>query len=192
MSGRVFIVHRWGGNPESDWYPYLRDELESLGFDVVVPEMPDSENPKIDSWVAKLKEIVGDLDRESYFVGHSVGCQTILRYLAGVESGKAGGAVFVAPWIHLIEATIAEEGPEVAEIARPWIETEIDFSKVRERAERFICIFSDNDSFVPMGDKDIFREMLGAETKVLHDRGHFSQDDGCYKLPEVLEEFSKL
>lgn len=190
MGKRVIVVHQWGSSPEGDWYPWVKNELEGKGFEVHVLEMPESEEPKIESWVGALKEVVGDLNRETYFIGHSVGCQTILRYLEKSEfMKKAGGAVFVAPWMHL-QGLEEEEGAE--EIARAWLETPIDFNEVRKHCEKFVCVFSDNDPFVPLSDRDIFREILGAKIITEHEKGHFTKDDGIEELPVVLEEFLKF
>ncbi|PIN87901.1 hypothetical protein COV12_01405 [Candidatus Woesearchaeota archaeon CG10_big_fil_rev_8_21_14_0_10_32_24] len=76
----VFIVHGWGGFPEEVWFPWLKEELEKKNFKVTILEMPNSEEPKIDVWVSYLKEKVGAPSLDTYFVGHSIGCQTILRY----------------------------------------------------------------------------------------------------------------
>src|SRR3989344_1157111 len=78
---RVFVIHRWSGGPEDDWRPWLKEELEAKGYEVVVPEMPETEHPQIGKWVAKIAEVVGMPDENTYFVGHSIGCQTIMRYL---------------------------------------------------------------------------------------------------------------
>src|SRR3989344_3577618 len=78
---RVFIVHGWDFNPEVNWYPWLKKELEKKGFKVIVPEMPNTSEPKINAWVSYLKKVVGKLDEETYFIGHSIGCQTIMRFL---------------------------------------------------------------------------------------------------------------
>ena len=66
---RVIIVHGWSGYPEEGWFPWLKAELEKKGFEVNVSEMPDADNPRIEKWVPKLAEVVGNLDEETYFVG---------------------------------------------------------------------------------------------------------------------------
>ncbi|MCH7568363.1 MAG: serine hydrolase family protein [Nanoarchaeota archaeon] len=185
---RVFLIHKWEGKPDSHWFPWLREKLEAEGFEVHVLEMPDTKNPKIEPWVGKLQEEVGEVDEETYFIGHSIGGQAILRYLER-QDGKCGGVVLVAPWMHLDEQTIKEEGEEFAEIARPWIETPINFSKVKENSDRFVCLFSDNDPYVPLSDRDIFRELLGSRILTLHERAHFDEEKD---FPELLEEFLKL
>ena len=47
---RVFIVHEWTGKPGQHWMPWLKKELESLGFTVEEPAMPDTDTPKIEAW----------------------------------------------------------------------------------------------------------------------------------------------
>ena len=97
MSKKAFIVHGWEGTPESGWNPWLKNELEKKGFTVIVPPMPDTENPEMGAWLNHLKDVVGEPDKDCYFVGHSLGCITILRYLESLPGDKKiGGAVLVA------------------------------------------------------------------------------------------------
>lgn len=76
---RVIIVHRWEGGSYDDWRPWLKTELEKRDFEVLIPDMPDTDIPVIEKWVHRLANIVGTPDSDTYFIGHSIGCQTILR-----------------------------------------------------------------------------------------------------------------
>ncbi len=188
MSRRVFIVHGWGGNPEEGWFPWLKRELEKEEIVVDVPEMPDTEEPKMEAWISHLAQIVGDVDDQTYFVGHSIGCQTILRYLERLPSEKkVGGAVLVAPWM-----TLMNQSPEEIEIAKPWIETQIDFEKVKTHTQKFIAIFSDNDDCVPIENKKFFEERVGTKSVVEHNKGHFSGGDGITELPSVFAALKEM
>lgn len=181
----LILIHRWDGNSKSDWYPNLKKELESKGFYVQAPDMPNSDKPQIDEWVSHLRSIVPNPDKNSYFIGHSIGCQTILRYLQELPSKlKVNNIVFVAPWFHLQNLY----GPESEKIAKPWLETPIDFDSINQHITKITCIFSDNDTWVPISDKEIFRKLLGAKIIVEHNRGHFTQDDGIIEFPKVIEE----
>src|SRR5437773_69691 len=120
---RVFIIHGWEGFPEEGWFPWLKKELEVQGFEVQVPVMPNTDEPKIGEWIPFLEKLVGTPDEDTYLVGHSIGGQTVLRYLSGLNKNlKIGGAIFVASWIYRLTGDMSEE--EI-EIARPWIETPI-------------------------------------------------------------------
>lgn len=192
MAKRVFVVHGWGASSNSEWHPWIKKKLEEKGFEVHAPDMPNTEEPEISAWVGKLNEVVGNASEKDYFIGHSIGCQTILRYLESLGEVRVGGCVLVAPWMHLDEQTIKEEGEETREIARPWMETPINFEKVKEIGKEFTVIFSDNDNYVPLSDKEIFKAKLDAKIVVEHGKGHFSEDDGVSELPVLFEEFLKI
>ena len=87
---RVYIIHGWAGYPEECWFLWLKDEMEKHGIKAEVPLMPEAEAPKIDKWVPFLENLVKNPDEDTYLVGHSIGVQTILRYLEKADT-KVGG-----------------------------------------------------------------------------------------------------
>lgn len=179
---RIIIIHGWGGGPEECWLPWLKQELEKKGHQVELPEMPDNEEPTIEAWVGHLQSL--SPDEHTYLIGHSIGCQTILRY---IQDNKAKGCLFVAGWVHLLPA-IYEEGDDVVEIAKPWLDTTIGWEKAKENAEAFIALFSDNDPYVPLEDAQIFLEKLGARVIIEPGKGHYlmEQDDTILREAETL------
>jgi len=189
MSKRVFIIHGWDGYPDEGWFPWLKKELEQKSFRVQVPAMPEPAEPKIESWVSHLSKIVGDVDENTFFVGHSIGCQTVLRYFESLPADKkVGGAIFVAGWFTLMNLKTDEE----KEIAKPWLETPFDFEKIKQHTKKFFAVFSDDDEVVPQDNKKLFEERLEAKTAVEHNKGHFSGDDEVKELPIILSEILSL
>jgi len=187
---KVYIVHGWTGNPNEGWFPWLKSELESKGFEVHSPSMPNTDAPEINAWVNHLSKIVGTPNEETYFLGHSIGCQTIMRYLANLPGdSKVGGTVFVAGFFNLI----SEMDEEDKEIAKPWLETPIDTDKVKKICPKTIAIFSDNDPDVPLSDSELFKEKLGSKIKIEHNKGHFTGgDDGLTALSVALESILEI
>ncbi|MBI2098360.1 MAG: serine hydrolase family protein [Candidatus Wildermuthbacteria bacterium] len=187
---RIFLIHGWGGSPEEGWTPWLKGKLEKRGFEVYVPAMSDSKHPRMDAWLANLRETVRVPDQNCYFVGHSLGCITILRYLETLEENqKVGGAVLVAGFSD-INITV---GPDenVLEI-QSFFQTNVDFAAIRKHCDKFVAIHSDNDPYVDLRYADIFRENLGAKVLVEKHKGHFSGDDGIMELPSALENTLQL
>lgn len=186
---KIIMIHGWGGGPEGGWLDWLKKKLEETGWKVEAPEMPDTDEPKIDLWVNKLKDVAESIgaDKDTYFVGHSVGCQTILRYLEKLpKDKKVGGAVFVAGWF-----TLKGLEDEEKEIAKPWVETPINFEKVKKHNDKFIAIFSDNDPYVPLSDEKLFRKDLNAKTMILNDQEHFNEIIEFNEVLNSLLEISK-
>lgn len=182
---KIFVVHGWEGGPDKDWMPWAKRELERRGFEVIVPAMPDPDYPKINTWVEHLRKEVGKPDGNTILVGHSIGCQTILRYLETLQEGeKIGRVVLVAGFGQYLTGLTEEEKT----VAGPWVETPIDFEKVKARADSFVALFSDNDPFVPPEENSrLFEEKLGAKIIIQKDKGHFKGDEGATELPILLD-----
>ena len=182
---RAIIVHGWSDTPEGSWFPWLKRKLEEKGFKVDIPEMPGTNIPKIDAWVKKLEETIGKPDKDTFLVGHSIGCQAIMRYLEKANA-KVGGILFVAGWF-----TLKGLGKEEQIVVKPWLETPIDTDKVKNSA-KIIAIFCDDDPYVPISNAEIFKKHLNPETVIETGKGHFSGEDGVTELPEALEAVLKL
>ncbi len=188
---RVVIVHGWSGGPGKDWLPWLKTELENKGYKVLAPAMPDADEPVIEKWVVYLSEIVGKPDKNTCFVGHSIGCQTILRYLTAhpfKPREMVGGAVFVAGWFDLKNL----EDDETRALAKPWTETPIDLAKVKAVLPKSTLIISDNDPYDSFEENKLGFEKIGAKIIVRRGAGHFTAEDGFAKLPLILAELEKL
>jgi len=185
----VYIIHQWWSSPTKDWYPWLKKELEKRGFKVFVPKMPETSKPKINTWVSKLCKLAKETDKNTYFVGHSIGAQAIMRYLEKLPKNKrVGGVVSVAGWFKLTNLE-----PEEKSIAKLWLETLLNFKKIKNTGNKFVAIFSDNDLFVPFAQNSkVFKQKLGAKIILEHKKGHFSGSDRVKKLPIVLRELLKI
>ncbi len=184
---RLFIVHGWGGFPEEAWFPWLSKEATKTGFHVQSLAMPNTNTPKINEWIPFLAKSVGKLDSETYFLGHSIGCQAIIRYLAS-QNNNSGGVILVAPWFTLTGL----ESKEEEAVAEPWTNDPIDFAKVKKNAKKIIAIFSDNDPFVPLENVKMFEQKLNAKTIIEKNKGHFNLGDGVTTLPIALEELLSI
>lgn len=183
MPPRVLIIHGWGGHPGEGWFPWLKRELEARGFAVTVPQMPDPDMPKLPEWLTTLQAAVGTPDTDTFFVGHSLGCYTIAKYLEGLPEGtRVGGAVFVAGFSGRLNI------PELENFYR----TPLDWEVIKRRAQRFVAIHSDNDPYVPLERGEEIRDNLGAELIVLPGMKHFSGDEGCCELSAVRDAVLEL
>lgn len=188
MRKRVFVIHGWTGTPERDWLPWLKGKLEEHDLEVTAPAMPNTDTPVIEKWVKRLQETVGGANKDTYFVGHSLGCQAILRYLEKLPGNvKVGGVVFVAGFF-----TLSNLKPEEEPIAKPWVEGAIDCSKVKLHTNRFIAIFSDDDPYVPLKNIKMFEDKLGTKVVIEHNKKHLSEDGGILELPSALEAVLEL
>ncbi len=182
---RLVVVPRWSGTPGSDWYPWIVDEIANMRprpFDpAVVAAMPEPDRPTIQAWVARVREVLGDDPDElarTVVVGHSVGCQAVLRALAGLTAGRhvdrvvcvAGWFTVDAPWSELI----------------PWIETPFDTARCRAAAGRGVTVLlSDDDPHTAdwRANGEAWRGRLGASVVDVSGAQHFNGP----RYPSVLQ-----
>jgi len=188
---KAIIVHGWGFTPEDNWYPWLKEKLNEWGFDVVVPEMPESIVPRINAWVEYLNNLLENSLEGIILIGHSIGCQAIIRYLAQTNK-KFEKVILVAGWFQLDRKVINDEigkyGPIVGEVVDEWEKTPIYFKKAKNNCSDISVLLSSNEPYnCVIENKKVYEEKLGAHVTILENRGHFTTDDGITEIPEILE-----
>ncbi|MDO8425644.1 MAG: alpha/beta hydrolase [bacterium] len=182
---RAFIVHGWRGHPLDGWFPWLRAELEREGFSVQVPLMRSPYLPTRETWVPALRAHIGTPTDETYLVGYSLGCITVLRYLEslGVQH-RVGGVVLIAGFT---------DDLGYAELLESYFPYPLAWEHVRARSlNGFIAISSDNDQYVPLTHADVFRQQLHATLIVLHGMRHFEESTGIREFPEARDAVLRL
>ncbi|WP_424346360.1 RBBP9/YdeN family alpha/beta hydrolase [Kocuria sp. CH-021] len=176
---RVVVVHGYDAAPDQHWFPWLRDRLTAEGVRTDVVELPEPSFPEAGAWLAAVARAVGEPDRHTHLVGHSLGCVTLLRHLAGLpRPWELGGLVLVAGFtgplgsVPLLDGFLAED---------------VDVSAVRAHARRRLVLRSDDDPTVPAAATEALAERLGAPVRVVPGAGHFCGSDGVTRLPAVLD-----
>jgi predicted alpha/beta hydrolase family esterase len=191
MSQRAFIIHGYLGYPEEAWMPWLKRELEKRDFVVALPAMPHPDRPTIPEWVGFIADLVGEPDKETVIVAHSLGCQAVIRYLETLgEAGKSvGKTVLVAgryPSGMPLADAVARVGPD--SVLLPWLTVSVDPVMSGKAAGKTIVILSDNDPYIPFEEaRASFESSLGATILVERGKGHFNEDDRVNELPSLLE-----
>lgn len=182
---RVIIVHGFKGKPDTNWKPWLKSQLEGIGVDVAVPEMPNTDSPIADEWVSKLSNTIGAPNGDTFLVGHSLGCMTILRYLEELHEGeKIGGCVFVAGFTDKFEKYSGGHDS--------FFDHKLDWEIIKLHCDKFVAIQSSDDSSVEIEQLDLFGKNLNAKTIRADGMGHFGSADGVFEVPLVLDELKNL
>lgn len=181
----ALIVHGYKSSPETNWKPWLRQELKKQSFKVDVPKMPDADKPVASSWVRTLAEAVHEPTQETYLIGHSLGCITILRYLESLSEGQeVGGCILVAGF--------GGEFQKYKGGHDSFFDHELDWQRVKEHCSNFVVIHSDDDANVEFEQLEVLRQNLNAKAIGVHGMGHFGSADGVFEVPIVRDELLAL
>lgn len=190
MRDRAFIIHGYLGYPEEAWQPWLKDELEGRGYEVALPKMPHPDQPIISEWIAFITNLVGQPDKGTVMIGHSIGAQAVLRYLEtlGGTGRSVGKTVLIASGYPVgMSRESAHERAEGDLILYPWLTTPVNPVKVKAAMGACTVILADNDPYIPFEEaKAAFRENLDCTIVVEPGKGHFNEDDKITALPAAL------
>lgn len=80
MIKQALILHAWLNGQDKHWYPWLKNELETRGYTVYLPEIPtmNSQNPDLQTQINFIEKTI-PLDNNFIVFGHSLGCLLALR-----------------------------------------------------------------------------------------------------------------
>ena len=190
MPNRAFIIHGYLGYPGEAWLPWLKAELERRAYEVALPAMPNPDRPTIPEWVDFIANLVGEPDRNTVLIAHSLGVNAVARYLETL--GRAGKSVartvFVAgSYPSGMTEAEAEARTGGDAVLTPWLVLGVDVASVRRAAGRCTVILSDDDPYIPFEHaRASFQGKLDAEVIVEHHKGHFNEDDHLTELPCAL------
>lgn len=184
MDKQAYLIHGWGGEPDQGFRPWLKNALEEQGYTVVTPKLPNADRPNVDEQLKFIHELIPTTHAGIVIVGHSLGCNLILRFLATLPEGAVvGTTVLVAPAINEIVGLDANE----AIIAAPWLADTIDANKAKRAGGKMTAIFSDNDPYIPPSTLDLLKHHYDMNVIVEHNRGHYSESDPVHEVPEILK-----
>lgn len=172
----ALIVHGWRDDPHIGWLGWIAEQLEVRGYKVLAPRMDSGAKPLLKSWQETLIDLAKDLDDQSIIIAHSLGCFLTLRALEEIDSIRLKQVLLVSGFY---------DSPHKA--TQRFFEPEPMWSKIRIKAQNFICIYSDDDKVVSPNRTRRLSDKLSARLVLFPGRGHFLGSRGMSTFPELLE-----
>lgn len=177
----ALILHGTNADSSQNWFPWLKKELQNLGYKVWVPDLPHAEKPNIDRYnkfILSNKE--WEFDSGSIIIGHSSGAVEILGLLGELPDDIVVNKCF------LIGSFINDLGWE--SLKELFIKS-LDFDKIEKHSKEFIFIHSDNDPYCPLDHAEFLAKKLSGKLIIVKGAGHFSGSK--VQIPQILEELNK-
>jgi len=176
---KALILHGTANDHNGNWFPWLKTELEKLGYEVWVPDLPGADTPNLERYTDFLLSKNWDF-KDSIIIGHSAGAVEVLRLLEKLPKETK---------VHLAIMVAVFKGDLGWEALRDLAGLDHDYRKIKQQAKHIIVIHSDDDPHCPLeGSKEIAEE-LGAEMIIMHRMKHFSvhTNPRFTRFPELLE-----
>jgi len=177
----VFVIHGISGSSQENWFPWLKERLESFGVKVIVLNFPDADNPKLGEWLDYFKQYASELDEDSIVIGHSLGVPFLLSVL---EKQKVKAAFFVAGFCSLPDNGFKDK---MKTFVKPF-----NWQKIKDNSEDFFVYHSDNDPYLPLSLGRELAEKVGSKVILVKGAGHFNIAAGYDKFELLLEKIKEM
>ncbi len=174
----VIIIHGVGGHPQENWFPWLKENLEREGHKVEIPQFPSPE--RLSDWLEIIDNY--NIDKDTIFVGHSLGVPFILNIL---EKSMCHSAFLVAGFVGKLNN-------QFDHVTKTFAQREFNWDKVRKNCSHFEIFHSDNDPYVKIEKAYELKDKLNCELSVIKNGGHLNQSSGFTTFPQLLEKIKKI
>jgi uncharacterized protein len=172
---RVVLLHGNGDSRGTDnWFPYIKSELQKLGYACEAPDLPDPVLARSKFWLPYFKDVL-KLGTEDIVVGHSSGALAILKY---AEENKIGASVLVGTYY-------TDLGYE-DEKTSGYFDTPWQWEKIKSNQNWTAIFASTDDPYIPINEPQFIRDKLGSVYFEFENEGHF----GGHTSPKL--EFTEL
>jgi uncharacterized protein len=174
---RFLILHGWQNRrPAGHWQHWLAERLRASGEQVLYPQLPSPETPRLDEWRAVLHAELRMLGRgERIVIAHSLGCLLWLQHARDARPDQVVDRVLLVcpPSPSRLPASLAPFTTPVADDALR--------RSVRGRPE-LVC--TDDDPWCPEGARELYGR-TALPVHVVEGAGHLSLDEGYGAWPAV-------
>jgi uncharacterized protein len=173
MKTRAIFVH---GNQSTHWSfafaPWLKSELEKLGFETFFETLPDSIIARSEYWLPFLKDHI-KAGENDIIIGWSSGAVAAMRY---AETNKIKGSVLISP-------CYTDLGDELEKQSgyydSPW-----DWESIKANQGKIALIYGDDDPYIPQDQFEHIASKLNPDEFKIHKGKHFIEFN---EFPQVLE-----
>lgn len=177
---KIIFVHGYTSSSQDNWYPIIAKELDELGIDYAIPDLPGGDYPLASKWLDTIHQEVLKTDKPIVFVGHSLGTRAIPLYLERYEL-KVKAVFLIAAFANRLDNARKYDDDGYPD----FFVHKIDIDSVKKLADKFVIMHSKDDPLDYEQGVEIASQ-LGAKLISFEDRGHFSDPENTPYILDVL------
>lgn len=182
MKDNYFILHGSYASPFSNWIPWLRKNIEDKKLDVYTPDFPSGVGyQNYTNWSKLLNVYVESnlINENTIIFAHSIAPIFICKFL--IENKiKVKRLVFICGFNNYLG--LNEDYDKVNESM--YID---NLSDIKEYCDDIICLYSDNDPYVPFDIEKDFADTITEHQNIIFDGGHLNSEFGYTEFDKLLE-----
>ncbi|MBI4065185.1 alpha/beta hydrolase [Candidatus Gottesmanbacteria bacterium] len=171
---QALILQGWYQKPESNWYPWLKEELEKKKYTILLPDLPTihTDLPDMTKQLSFINQLL-TINHQTIVIGHSLGCLLGMRLAEKYSFDKL---FLVAGW----------DFNDLTKEHRLFWEKPINHAAIKRNVKEIYCISSDNDPYVTAFTVQEMSKRLGGKYMLIKGARHFTDKDGITQIPQLL------
>lgn len=183
----IFINHGFKGSNIENWFPWLKEKLDSDKIQVIIPQYPiDDDKHFYECW-KKILDTYKDFDylnEDSIIIGHSSGCAFSIKYI--LENNlNVDKLILVSGFNNYYSKDKLDFHNAVN---KTFYVDEEELIKLKSNVNKIICIYGDNDPYIPQDEFHNLARVLSAKEIVIKNGGHLNKIAGYDHFEELLLE----
>lgn len=180
----IFINHGYMGSNVENWFPWFKNEVDNKDTLCIIPKYPiDKDKHFYDYWEKVLNNYSSYINEKTILIGHSSGCAFTIKYLIK-NNIKIDKLILVCGFNNYYSNNKNDFHNTVN---KTFYVSDSELKKIKELCNKIICIYGDNDPYIP---QEVFKDLinkLGALEVVIKNGGHLNSDAGYNKFDEILK-----
>jgi leucyl-tRNA synthetase len=136
---KFVLIHGFKGNPDDAFLPWLKAELEKRGHEVIVPKLPNTEDPKESEQVDYVLKNC-NLDEHTVVIGHSLGAVVAMKAIMKLNKPISGFTIVASAVDPNFNEIHTEHKARIFHKNFAW---DFDYERINKLAGGKIAILSD-------------------------------------------------
>ena len=192
---KFVIFHGSFGSPEGNWFPELKEKLEHLGQEVIVPKFPVDSwdeltktpgkklNQSLETWLKAVEKTYKTFQKDDKlcFVGHSSACLFILHILSKYNI-KLDSVIFVSPFLEKLNKQW-----QIDLVNKTFYKKDFNFEKLKSLIPISYTLYSDDDPYVDKKYVMEFAKKISSSKIFVKKAGHMNSEVNLNEFPLVYE-----
>ena len=177
----AFIIHGFNGDTLYTFGPWLKNELEQMGYEVIMPSFPIRSEATYSGWAKVLDEYKNKFNENTIIVCHSIGNPFIIRYLS--ENHLLSMLyISVAGFCKLFTV------PDREDLNNAFIDFQVSNKNIaycKTHIKYRYSLYSDNDHVIPSDVLEDFIKQMNSSPIFIPGVGHMGNRNNITSLPQI-------
>lgn len=185
MPKRAAMLHGTDGSPdELPWQAWVKEQLESSGYEVYFPQLPDCHEPNLATYENFLQDSGWDFE-DNILLGHSSGATTALHLLGQSWFPRVRATVLVGTFLNerLLDDVSWYEPGQFDDL---FVET-FDPKLIASKSDAFYFVHGDDDPYCDYTEARELCDQVGGTFITMRGSGHIARSSGVSELPLLTE-----